>query len=1034
VVFRKTARVEVLASCTVEPSSGMLKVAQQDGTNPVSYYLDGARKIDVRGQLEKVAEEFSISADPSDYIFEVIRANTTNVPNENNDGFHRSELLRFDTRIRAPVYMTYVAKPHHVNHRTENPKAARGCILDSHYNDSTPALSHCPNEKCFTDGERTKTADVKNRDESGIHCKKCGSTCKDEFVEVLVAVDTKKDPLFAKGVRTGVLRASSMGCNCLSTVCNVCSHVAYSKPEFCVHIKAGNKGSLWKKEGQNWIKINAAEAEAELSKGGSSFVGQDFCYAKADDGFEIRKAFEYCLGVIFDELSRVDQPADPKALQREILKAAQLVGMNLSEDDLKRETEMLIHMAEIRRLQAQQQHHRAASKKVAGKFYVVRVNGEADDTHAAESLEEALDTAMPDEGSTVEYCEVEADDAGAARLMWDEASAKPAPMDQDGAVFLEIPDELQDMTLALEPPPEGMAPPGIEEMPPEGVPPEGAPGSIEQFAPGGPPGAPPSGEEEPLSPAELGVMPPGASSPRKTSQRRRSVMRPFAASYRDWTVKITPHGNACVLDGAKQPVFVVRAQKKLAGVAQRRSFGQQVLAHLFEHGIVPTMKAFTVHLSPKIAQVVDGAIDDMQGFEDKYMHSSVLEGADKQDDMDGSQRGTPPAEIGGAGSDQDDMAGDVRGTPPGGAVEDGTVDHELGREQQVDTAVGEQEDDMQGKVRKPVSVGQDSVLDDEIHDHKEKLAALRVGARVAQRGKNDKPGRPWVIAKRQRDPKNKDKAIFTVRRGQKRASVGSDDLLTRWLVLDKGPATVKLPGRPQQRVEAMGKSAKECPKCEHDPCTCGEKEARQRFEARLKKAHATKVAQLEEAHATKVAEVEATFLNRLARAAFFVDHRQRMNVEASGIKQAMVRVLTADREVGQDQSTGEPLVYQGMDAALAHHLVETAFMEDSGEHVESLFTRAAEVMQYGDEYLLTAEKDLQNLQHVARPIEASHQLEGGDPAEREAEAVRQAARAGNPHINPAPDPEVGNGHNKRASIRSALGGHSIESARGQMRN
>lgn len=50
-------------------------------------------------------------------------------------------------------------------------------------------------------------------------------------------------------------------------------------------------------------------------------------------------------------------------------------------------------------------------------FYVVRVDRDQRDTHAASTLEEALDVAMPDEGSTVEYGTVEASDAGMARLM-----------------------------------------------------------------------------------------------------------------------------------------------------------------------------------------------------------------------------------------------------------------------------------------------------------------------------------------------------------------------------------------------------------------------------------------------------------------------------------------------------------------------------------------------------------------------------------------------------------------------------------------
>jgi hypothetical protein len=49
-------------------------------------------------------------------------------------------------------------------------------------------------------------------------------------------------------------------------------------------------------------------------------------------------------------------------------------------------------------------------------FYVVRVNGDAADTHAAETLAEAVSIAMPDPGSRLAIGTVKARDAGAARL------------------------------------------------------------------------------------------------------------------------------------------------------------------------------------------------------------------------------------------------------------------------------------------------------------------------------------------------------------------------------------------------------------------------------------------------------------------------------------------------------------------------------------------------------------------------------------------------------------------------------------------
>lgn len=50
-------------------------------------------------------------------------------------------------------------------------------------------------------------------------------------------------------------------------------------------------------------------------------------------------------------------------------------------------------------------------------YYVVRVNGYPRATYAAETLQEAIDLAFPTEEARLEVSEVQAPDAGAARLM-----------------------------------------------------------------------------------------------------------------------------------------------------------------------------------------------------------------------------------------------------------------------------------------------------------------------------------------------------------------------------------------------------------------------------------------------------------------------------------------------------------------------------------------------------------------------------------------------------------------------------------------
>ncbi len=273
--FVKQAKVSLthLSSATIS-NDGSLKF-EKTASGPRSYF-DGPGKIDVSALLSAVASDYDISSNPSDYIFEAARAVTAEVPNENGDAFPRSELLRYDHKLKTPIFATFIGKPHHINHKADNPKTARGVVLAAHYHDDAPALESCPS--CGS-----KTAAVEDRDDTGIGCKKCGSTVKDEYVELLLAVDTKKDPTFAQAVKIGSLDGLSMGCTAGFTTCSICDNKARSVSQFCSHIKSGNKKKQYK-----------------TASG-------------------MKMAFERCGDVVFTEISRVDQPADPTARQREIL-------------------------------------------------------------------------------------------------------------------------------------------------------------------------------------------------------------------------------------------------------------------------------------------------------------------------------------------------------------------------------------------------------------------------------------------------------------------------------------------------------------------------------------------------------------------------------------------------------------------------------------------------------------------------------------------------------------------------------------------
>lgn len=257
-MFYKTAKASILGSWQGGNSGSITRTAGLEKTS--SYFLQQAGKIDIEAAINDVADEYQISKNPKDYLLLPVRANSCQVPNENGDAFSRQETLRFDHKIGRRVYQTYLLKPHHVNHRAENPRMARGLIVDAHFNDVNPMPEEWK--------KRYEAATGEPQD-------------RDMFVEALLAVDTKKDPYLAKGLKSGVLKAFSMGCECEATRCSVCNHRAASRLEFCDHIRYGNK--------MRWFDN------------------------PKNPGHKIQ-AFENCEGVVYSELSAVDQPADPRAL------------------------------------------------------------------------------------------------------------------------------------------------------------------------------------------------------------------------------------------------------------------------------------------------------------------------------------------------------------------------------------------------------------------------------------------------------------------------------------------------------------------------------------------------------------------------------------------------------------------------------------------------------------------------------------------------------------------------------------------------
>lgn len=105
----------------------------------------------------------------------------------------------------------------------------------------------------------------------------------DKHVLTVVAMDTRKDPPLAEGLLSGEIDSFSMGCICEAVRCSYskCGHTAYSDSDLCEHLRFYKMGHL----------------HNEL-------------------------IYEDCLGVEFQELSVVGNPADPKARTQALLKYA----------------------------------------------------------------------------------------------------------------------------------------------------------------------------------------------------------------------------------------------------------------------------------------------------------------------------------------------------------------------------------------------------------------------------------------------------------------------------------------------------------------------------------------------------------------------------------------------------------------------------------------------------------------------------------------------------------------------------------------
>lgn len=586
--FYKIAAVESLG--TLSYNGEAASITRTASAPSASHFLDGASKIDIKAVLADVHERFQISANPQDYLFEVIRANTAEIANANGDAFSRSELWRFDSRVGSVVYRTYEKKPHHLNHKADDASRARGVILASHYNEDAAPLDKCA-QCCSPCG------DPSQRDESGIHCGHCGAPVKDEFVEILIAIDRKKDPSLVRGIEQGLLRAGSMGCDCLSTTCNVCHKVAYSPKDFCEHIKPGSKGKMWSLSSGKPKIASKEEVESALRK-----VGWNVLKRRPDRieipelGLSFRAGIEFCNKVTFQEYSRVHRGADPDALSIEILKTA---SPTLSLSD---ETEQLL------RLTALSQRKNASMK--TQQYVAVRVNGSLNDLHIDRTLPLAVKKAEMGKRDTAEYTTVNAQSEGHAYEL--AKAAQYMPIESD--VQLVVPDgvevHMEESNKAPTPGESPLAPLPSDPPKSDGLANPSEP-SIKDL--NTPPGQGEPGADQ--SPEEFGLMPPGASVQAEEGGGEEGEepehKYAFAPIFKDLEIEVFKEGHAVIASPGGN-VLKVKASTALKTEAEQTAFGQEVLKSIASEGLVRTAKAYNGVFSTRFANSLDGAMWPMK--------------------------------------------------------------------------------------------------------------------------------------------------------------------------------------------------------------------------------------------------------------------------------------------------------------------------------------------------------------------------------------------------------------------------------------
>jgi hypothetical protein len=213
-------------------------------------------------------------------------------------------------------------------------------------------------------------------------------------------------------------------------------------------------------------------------------------------------------------------------------------------------------------------------------------------------------------------------------------------------------------------------------------------------------------------------------------------------------------------------------------------------------------------------------------------------------------------------------------------------------------------------------------------------------------------------------------------------------------------------------------------------------EEAEKLNVRYKKLFDKRIATRDKTVEEKVANLEKEIISRHARALKIIARRRQLNQQGSPLKAQMFDILANDRVVGRNEALNIEYVHDGMEPDLVSHLIEAAYVEASEADIDDLVKQAQEVLSYDENYLLSVEQDLGNIDQplpvVASVVEAQNQRFG--PYGEEADRLRMEASRGNMELNPSEEPTT-LGSDQKASrfdsqkrdIRAALGNTRVAS-------